>query len=158
MVIYANEQERFETEKLSDMIEKCVQESLNVHGITDEAEISVLFTDNAGIQEINASMRNIDKETDVLSFPQYEFETPGVLVKDDGYPYLLLGDIVLSLEKADEQAKEFGHSYEREVGYLTVHSMLHLLGYDHVDSKEEEEIMFAKQEEILNLLGITREA
>lgn len=156
MVIYANEQERFETEKLSDMIEKCVQESLNVHGITDEAEISVLFTDNAGIQEINASMRNIDKETDVLSFPQYEFETPGVLVKDEGYPYLLLGDIVLSLEKADEQAKEFGHSYEREVGYLTVHSMLHLLGYDHMTDTDKP-IMRAKEEEILEKLGLTRD-
>ncbi|MBQ2968181.1 MAG: rRNA maturation RNase YbeY [Clostridia bacterium] len=156
MVIYANEQERFETEKLSDMIEKCVQESLNVHGITDEAEISVLFTDNAGIQEINASMRNIDKETDVLSFPQYEFETPGVLVKDEGYPYLLLGDIVLSLEKADEQAKEFGHSYEREVGYLTVHSMLHLLGYDHMTDTDKP-IMRAKEEEILEKIGLTRD-
>lgn len=156
MVIYANEQERFETEALLDMIEKCVQESLNVHGITDEAEISVLFTDNAGIQEINASMRNIDKETDVLSFPQYEFETPGVLVKDEGYPYLLLGDIVLSLEKADEQAKEFGHSYEREVGYLTVHSMLHLLGYDHMTDTDKP-IMRAKEEEILEKLGLTRD-
>ena len=156
MVIYANEQERFETEALSDMIEKCVQESLNAHGITDEAEISVLFTDNAGIKEINASMRNIDKETDVLSFPQYEFETPGVLVKEDGYPYLLLGDIVLSLEKADEQAKEFGHSYQREVGYLTVHSMLHLLGYDHMTDTDKP-IMRAKEEEILEKLGLTRD-
>ncbi len=155
MVIYSNEQERFETEKLSNMIEQCVEQSLLAHGITDEAEISVLFTDNAGIRQINAEMRDIDKETDVLSFPQYEFETPGVLVKEEGYPYLLLGDIVLSLEKADEQAKEFGHSYEREVGYLTVHSMLHLLGYDHMTDTDKP-IMRAKEEEILDKLGLVR--
>lgn len=156
MVIYANEQQGFETEKLSEMIETCIQAVLDNHNIKDEAELSVLFTDNEGIRQINAEMRDIDKATDVLSFPQYEFETPGVLVKEEGYPYLLLGDIVLSLEKADEQAKEYGHSYEREVGYLTVHSMLHLLGYDHM-TDEDKPVMRAKEEEILNKIGLIRE-
>ena len=156
MVIYANEQDKFETEKLSEMIETCIQAVLNNHNIEDEAEISVLFTDNEGIRQINAEMRGIDKATDVLSFPQYEFETPGIIEKEDGYPYLLLGDIVLSLEKADEQAKEFGHSYEREVGYLTVHSMCHLLGYDHMTDADKP-VMRAKEEEILDKIGLIRE-
>ena len=156
MVIYANEQEKFEiSDEITKMIEKCVSEALKAHSIKEETEISVLFTDNEGIKEINKEMRDIDKETDVLSFPQYEFEELGVIKKQDGYPVILLGDIVLSLEKADEQAKEYGHSFEREVGYLCVHSMLHLLGYDHMID-EDKAIMRAKEEEILTEIGLTR--
>lgn len=156
MVIYANEQEKYEiTNEIENMIESCVKESLLVHGITDDVEISVLFTDNEGIKEINRDMREIDKETDVLSFPQYEFTELGVIEKEEWESEIVLGDIVLSLEKAEEQAEEFGHSFERETGYLTVHSMLHLLGYDHmIDS--DKEIMRKKEEEILEKIGLTR--
>lgn len=156
MVIYANEQEKFEvTVNLKEMIEACVKESLLAHKIQDEIEVSVLFTDNEGIREINRDMREIDKETDVLSFPQYEFSFPGVIQKEEWETEIVLGDIVLSLEKADEQAKDFGHSFERETGYLTVHSMLHLLGYDHMID-EDKKVMRAKEEEILEKIGLTR--
>lgn len=156
MVIYANEQESFEiSNEITKMIEQCVNEVLKAHSIQEETEISVLFTDNEGIKEINKEMREIDKETDVLSFPQYEFEELGVIEKQEGYPVILLGDIVLSLEKASEQAEEYGHSFEREVGYLCVHSMLHLLGYDHMND-EDKTIMRAKEEEILSKIGLTR--
>ena len=156
MVIYANEQDKFEiSDKMTQQIEECVNKALEVHCIAEETEISVFFTDNSGIKEINSEMRNIDKETDVLSFPQYEFEELGVIEKQDGYPVILLGDIVLSLEKASEQAKEYGHSFEREVGYLCVHSMLHLLGYDHMND-EDKAVMRAKEEEILVEIGLTR--
>lgn len=157
MVIYANEQDKFEiTDKLTDMIEACVKESLSAHEIEDEVEISVLFTDNPGIREINRDMRDIDRETDVLSFPQYEFSSLGVIEKEGWETEIVLGDIVLSLEKAEEQAKEFGHSFERETGYLTVHSMLHLLGYDHMND-EDKKIMREKEEEILGKLRLTRD-
>lgn len=156
MVIYANEQDKFEiSDEMTNRIEQCVSEVLKAHSVEEETEISVLFTDNEGIREINKEMRDIDKETDVLSFPQYEFEELGVIEKQDGYPVIVLGDIVLSLEKADEQAKEYGHSFEREVGYLCVHSMLHLLGYDHMID-EDKTIMRAKEEEILTEIGLTR--
>ena len=157
MVIYANEQDKFEiTDKLTDMIEACVKESLSTHEIEEEVEISVLFTDNPGIREINRDMRDIDRETDVLSFPQYEFSSLGVIEKEEWETEIVLGDIVLSLEKAEEQAKEFGHSFERETGYLTVHSMLHLLGYDHMND-EDKKIMREKEEEILGKLRLTRD-
>ena len=106
--------------------------------------VSVLVCDNARIRELNAAWRNIDKETDVLSFP----------LEDDGK---MLGDIVLSLEKAFEQAKEYGHSTAREIGFLTVHSMLHLYGYDHIEEKDRIE-MRAMEEKILTELGLLREA
>lgn len=157
MVIYANEQEKYEiSEKLTNEIEDCILETLENHGITDETETSVMFTDNEGIREINRQTRNIDKPTDVLSFPQYEFSKLGVIEKEEWCNKIILGDIVLSLEKAEEQAKEYGHSFEREVGYLCVHSMLHLLGYDHM-TEEDKKIMRAKEEEILNEIGLTRE-
>ncbi|MDD6308891.1 MAG: rRNA maturation RNase YbeY [Clostridia bacterium] len=106
-------------------------------------EVSVLITDNAGIRELNRTYRQIDRETDVLSFP----------MEDDG---LLLGDIVLSLEKAYAQAEEYGHSPAREMGFLTVHSMLHLYGYDHMEEEERVE-MRRMEEKILAAMGLYRE-
>lgn len=157
MVIYANDQDKYEiTSKLTEMIETCVKESLIAHEIEDEIEVSVLFTDNSGIREINRDTREIDKETDVLSFPQYEFFELGVIEKEEWETEIVLGDIVLSLEKAEEQAEEFGHSFERETGYLTVHSMLHLLGYDHMVD-EDKKIMRVKEEEILEKIGLVRD-
>lgn len=124
-----------------------------------DAQISVTITDNENIRRINKEFRNKDAVTDVLSFPMLEFDEEGNA--EDEFDFdgdeVVLGDIVISAERAAEQAKEFGHSFKREIAFLTAHSMLHLLGYDHERGKEEEEIMFAKQEEILNILNITRD-
>lgn len=108
-----------------------------------KCEVSVLVCDNSAIRELNAAWRNIDRETDVLSFPM-----------EDDSP--LLGDIVLSLEKAYEQAKEYGHTAAREIGFLTVHSMLHLYGYDHMEEEERAE-MRKMEEKILKSIGLIRE-
>ena len=115
--------------------------------------VSVTFTDNEGIREKNREFRNIDAATDVLSFPMYDMKN-GDMPEDFGN--CELGDIVLSLEKAAEQASEYGHSYKRECAFLTVHSTLHLLGYDHVNSKEEDENMRAHQRVVMEKLGLTR--
>ena len=123
-----------------------------------DAEISFTFTDNEGIREINRDYRNIDRPTDVLSFPMLEFcddETDVEYETENGL--VLLGDIVISIERAKEQAQEFGHSLRRELAFLTAHSMLHLLGYDHVDDPVGEKMMMEKQDRALNALGITRD-
>jgi probable rRNA maturation factor len=115
--------------------------------------VSVTFTDNEGIRELNREYRNKDSATDVLSFPMYSFTEDDMPDTDFSVE---LGDIVLSLERASEQAVEFGHSYEREVAFLTVHSVLHLLGYDHEISPEDEADMIARQKKIMNELNILR--
>ncbi len=123
-----------------------------------DAEISFTFTDNEGIREINRDYRDIDRATDVLSFPMLEFDQDEIDAEfetEDGL--VMLGDIVISCERAEEQAKELGHSLRRELAFLTVHSMLHLLGYDHVDDPVGERIMIEKQTSVLDTLGITRE-
>ena len=123
-----------------------------------DAEISFTLTDNENIRQINKMYRDIDRATDVLSFPMLEFdeEETDAVFETDG-EVVMLGDIVISLERAREQAKEFNHSFRREMAFLTAHSMLHLLGYDHVDDEEGERIMIEKQNRVLNSLGITRE-
>ena len=115
-------------------------------------EVSVTFTDNEKIQKINNEFRGIDKPTDVLSFPLTDYESNDVPFVDelDGS----LGDIVISLERAKEQAEEFGHSFDREIAFLTVHSMLHLLGYDHVNNEEEELDMRRRQSDVLTNMGL----
>ena len=121
-----------------------------------DAEISLTFTDNEGIREINRDYRDIDRPTDVLSFPMLEFgdeEEEAEFETEDGL--VMLGDIVISIERAREQADEFGHSLRR--AFLVAHSMLHLLGYDHVDDAEGERMMNEKQDMALNTLGITRD-
>ena len=156
MVMYTNEQTMFETDgNIQKIMQQCVEETMKNHGITDDVEVSVLFTDDAGIRKINSETRNIDKETDVLSFPQYETDVPGVIQKDNGYPLLVLGDVVLNLQRAEAQAQEYGHAFEREVGYLCVHSLLHLLGYDHMQEKDKQ-IMRKKEEEILQAIDLRR--
>jgi probable rRNA maturation factor len=152
----SNEQEKLAPpEDIEHLIEICTAAALEEEGIDDTAEVSVTLVDNEGIRELNREHRDIDRETDVLSFP---------LGDDDGYEVdpdndaIMLGDIVISLEKAAQQAEEYGHSYRREVAFLITHSLFHLLGYDHVNSEEEEKIMFGKQEKVLDKLGITREA
>lgn len=136
----------------TDLIKKVIAESLRYENVNNNAEISVTIVDNEEIREINNKFRNIDRATDVLSFPLIDYEIEKL--PDDGSK-IYLGDIIISIERAEEQALEYGHSLDREIGFLTAHSMLHLLGYDHM-VPEEEKVMFAKQEEILNNLGLKR--
>lgn len=135
------------------VIRKCIDTTLQAEGITADCEINVLITNDRGIRTINKASRNIDKATDVLSFPMFQLE-PGN-PPQDWEEYLdmetdlcPLGDMCISLERATMQAKEFGHSVKREVGYLTIHSMLHLLGYDHLDEGAQKKQMRAREETI----------
>lgn len=132
------------------LIENVISEALKYEGVSDNTEISVTIVDNEEIRKINNKFRNIDRATDVLSFPLIDFDNEDL--PNDGSK-IYLGDIIISIERAKEQANEYGHSLDREVGFLTAHSMLHLLGYDHM-VPEEEKVMFAKQEEILSNLGL----
>lgn len=155
-----NEQDK---EELTPEIEKAINDVcaavMDMEECAFDAQISVTLVDNDAIREINNDQRGIDRPTDVLSFPMLEFDEDGTF--DDEYDMdgdmVMLGDIVISMERAREQAEEYGHSFLRETAFLTAHSMLHLLGYDHVDDKEGEEIMCRKQEEVLTSLGITRD-
>ena len=124
---------------------------LQTENFTESAEINISFVDDDSIREINREFRNIDKSTDVLSFPMGENGEYDINPENG---CKMLGDIVISVEHAISQAELFGHSNEREIGYLTVHSVLHLLGYDHMDEAEEKKLMRAKEEEALSLLGL----
>lgn len=157
-ISFLNEQDKFNiTDKLKELITLAAKTALDYMGFDRDAEISVMFTDNEGIRVLNAQHRGIDRATDVLSFPMLEYDDDGEMFDDPGdiEDELCLGDIVISLERAAEQAEEYGHSFEREVGFLTVHSMLHLLGYDHMTEEEEKE-MFGFQKEILAEMGLER--
>lgn len=150
---YSNEQDKLSPpEDFERLIEICTAAALEEEKIGDDAEVSVTLVDNARIKEMNAEFRDIDRETDVLSFPMGDDESFEVDPDNDA---ILLGDIVISLEKAQAQAEEYGHSFRREVAFLLTHSLFHLLGYDHMTPEEETE-MFAKQERVLQRLGITR--
>jgi len=143
----------FRQPSVTRIIERCVCETLSAEGVPVPCEINVLVTNDKGIRAINKGSRNIDKATDVLSFPMFTLE-PGNLPSDwAGYidaetGLCPLGDMALSLERAIAQAKEFGHSLRREIGYLTIHSMLHLLGYDHLDEAEQKALMRQREEAI----------
>ena len=136
------------------LIRRCCNAVLVCEGFKETAEVSVNFVDNQEIRSLNAKFRNKDIETDVLSFPLGENNEWDVNPQTNA---LLLGDIVISVEKAFEQAESYGHSLQREIGFLTVHSMLHLLGYDHEAGPLEETIMHEKEEMILATLGLTRD-
>jgi probable rRNA maturation factor len=135
------------------VISKCILETLKAQGVTVPCEINVLVTDDNGIRAINKASRDIDKATDVLSFPMFSFK-PGALPESwDDYIDMEtglcpLGDMAISLERAVGQAKAYGHSVRREIGYLTIHSMLHLLGYDHMDEGEQKKLMRQREEDI----------
>lgn len=133
------------------LVRRCCNAVLKMENFGDSAEISVTFVDNAQIRELNRQYRNKDTETDVLSFPMGE---NGVYDTDHTTGAKILGDIVISMEKAYEQAQRFGHSLEREVGYLTAHSMLHLLGYDHEKGGIEKVRMREKEELVMTELGL----
>ncbi len=146
---------RFSLRRLSvaTIIKKCIEATLHAEHITAGCEINVLVTDDPGIHAINLSSRSIDRPTDVLSFPMFELtagEPPADWSEymDPGTGLCPLGDMVISLERASAQAKEFGHSLRREIGYLTIHSVLHLLGYDHLDEGPQKAQMRAREEAI----------
>ena len=151
-----NEQRKIHIDKeIRKAIKDAIDLTLFEEGVDKKCEISIVFTNNKKIHILNKEARGVDKATDVLSFPIIsEDDSIGDLDITTGN--LILGDIVISVEKAQEQATTYGHSLKREMAFLSVHSTLHLLGYDHETSKEDEEYMFNKQEEILTKLGITR--
>ena len=151
MIYFNNSQEGAISYALKMIIRISVIAALEKEGYENDCEISITLTDNKGIHAINKQFRNIDAPTDVLSFPLVEYEETEEPPVDEEN---MLGDIIISLERAEEQANEFGHSFEREVSFLTVHSMLHLLGYDHVNSEEEDMEMRRRQSEIMKNLGL----
>ena len=152
MIYFMNDTDITVSYGLKMLVRKSVIATLEHEGFCNDCQVSVTFTDNEGIKKINGQYRGIDKETDVLSFPLTDFEGGEEPPIDE--PQVSLGDIVISLEKAQAQAEEFGHSFEREVAFLCVHSMLHLLGYDHVNSEEEDEQMRSLQRAILEKMGL----
>lgn len=155
-----NEQKKLKvTKEMREIVKRAVKHSLDFMEMGDKFEISVMFVDDEEIHTLNKLHRNIDRSTDVLSFPMYEYDEEGNIIEEfsdfNQNGELLLGDIVISLEHAAAQAEEYGHSFERELGFLTVHSMLHLFGYDHMTEEDEKE-MFSYQEEILGKAGLER--
>lgn len=159
----------YEAEKKLDfdyesIIRNVVEEALDYEKCPYEAEVNVILTDNETIQEINRDHRQIDRPTDVLSFPMIDYESPSQFDRLEDYVEdyfnpetgeLVLGDIVVSVDKVEEQAEKYGHSQERELAFLVAHSMLHLCGYDHMEEEERLE-MERKQEEILERKGYRR--
>ncbi|WP_132082711.1 rRNA maturation RNase YbeY [Anaerospora hongkongensis] len=139
---------------LEQTVRAVLRKAADVYGLTENNEVSLVFCDDAYIQNLNRDYRGKDQPTDVLSFALNEGEEPEIV---DGPAQVLLGDIIISLETAARQAEEYNHSLEREVAYLTVHGMLHLLGYDHMTEEDKAE-MRLEEEHVLSLLGITREA
>lgn len=154
-VYFENEQELIPlTYKTKMLVRNAIEETLDYEQYGNVCEVSVSFTDNAGIWELNKKFRGIDRPTDVLSFPLFDYDGESEEPPVDELMGML-GDIVLSLEQARVQAEEYGHSFEREVAFLTVHSMLHLLGYDHETGEEDEADMRRRQTEILNGMGLS---
>ena len=159
-----NETDRELPFDVEDVVDKVIRGALEQEGCPYEVPVSVLITDNDGIHEMNKNFREIDRPTDVLSFPNVDYELPADFsnIEDSAEDYfdpetgeLCLGDIVISIDKVYEQAAEYGHAPLREFAFLVAHSMLHLLGYDHMEENEAK-VMEQKQEEILAKLGITR--
>ncbi|NFG57156.1 rRNA maturation RNase YbeY [Clostridium botulinum] len=166
MIYVDNRQEKMEvSDEFTNHLEKVIEFALKEEDVNISSEISLLFVDNEEIREINNETRNIDRATDVLSFPMLDYPDKKVFKEvytendfseaDFDGDDLVLGDIVLSLERALEQSKEYNHSYEREASYLVVHSVLHLLGYDHME-EEDKVKMRKREEEILTALNIRR--
>lgn len=141
------------TEEFEKLFNDVVKESLRYEEFDPECEVSLSIVSNDEIQEINKQFREIDAPTDVLSFPLLTFEE-GEQADVNENNEIMLGDIIISIDKAKAQAEEYGHGLRRELAFLTAHSMLHLMGYDHMEEEQKE--MFKKQDDILNNLGITR--
>lgn len=163
-ILVENEAEKELDFDYEEVIKNVVEKAIEIEGCPYETEINVLLTGNEEIHEVNRNFRDIDRPTDVLSFPMVDYNLPADFSLVDESPEcylnpetdeLLLGDIMISVDKVYEQAEEYGHSRKREFAFLIAHSMLHLLGYDHIED-EERMVMEAKQEAILKALGITR--
>ena len=154
-VLFENESEYIPQENLLTMLKNVMEKSLEMGNFNLDVEISLTFTTNEVIKELNEKHRNIDKATDVLSFPMYEAKEILLMIGEKINTPVVLGDIVVSVEKAKVQAKEYGHSFEREIAFLICHSMFHLMGYDHL-TKEEEKTMIDKQNTVLIELDINR--
>ena len=140
-------------------IRRVIRTALAAEGVTFPCEIDVLLTHDAGIHQINRDMRQVDRATDVLSFPEFDLtpgQLPGEEDADPGTGLVPLGDMVISMEHVAAQAKEYGHSNRRELAYLVVHSVLHLLGYDHLDEGPMKAQMRGREEAIMTELGLTR--
>ena len=135
------------------LIKKAVNMALHAEGVDVPCLVSVMLTDDEGIRRVNREFRNVDRATDVLSFPLNELAPgafdPADCDRDPESGAVLLGDMMISVPRCEEQGREFGHSYEREIMYLTVHSVLHLLGYDHVDEGERKRQMRQREKEIM---------
>ena len=154
-IYFENGQEKIPVSyKLKLLIRRAVEATLDYEQYGNDCEVSVTFTDNAQIKELNSQFRHINRATDVLSFPLFDYEGASDEPPVDELTGML-GDIVLSLEQAKKQAEEFGHSFEREAAFLTVHSMLHLLGYDHEMGDADEADMRARQTAIMENLGLS---
>lgn len=162
-VHFEYEAEKMFTFDYQALMRRVMEQVLEYERCPYEVEVNVVITDDEEIQKVNKEYREIDRATDVLSFPMVEYEKSGDFskVEEDEMLFhpetgeLMLGDIMISIDKVYAQAEEFGHSVERELGFLTAHSMLHLCGYDHME-EEERQIMEAKQKEIMDLLQIYR--
>ena len=140
-------------------IRKVIRTALAAEGVDFPCEVDVLLTNDEAIHQINLDMREVDRATDVLSFPEFDLqpgELPGGEDADPGTGYVPLGDMVISMERVKAQAKEYGHSNRRELAYLAVHSVLHLLGYDHMDEGEQKARMRLREEAIMAQLGLER--
>jgi probable rRNA maturation factor len=154
-VVITNSQKKVQIPTgLRMLVRRCCTAVLKMEGFEGAAEISVTFVDNEQIRELNAEYRNKDSATDVLSFPLGEDAVYDTNMETGA---LLLGDIIISVPRAIEQAEMYGHSLRREIGFLTVHSMLHLLGYDHENEGIEAVRMREKEEQVLNKLGLKRD-
>ena len=154
-IYFENDQKKHAIKyKMQMLIRHTILETLDYEGMENDVEVSVTFVDDEGIRELNNRFRKLDKPTDVLSFPLLDYEGES---EEPFFDELCnnLGDIVISLERAMAQANEFGHSFEREVAFLTAHSMLHLLGYDHELSDEDDADMRARQNDIMDRLGLS---
>lgn len=156
MIKINNDQDKvvFSSEN-ADLIEKIYLYMLKQEDLSDKGEVSLVLTDNEEIKLLNKEYRNIDSATDVLSFPIYDVEELELLKNKESEEEILLGDIVISMEKVTEQSEEYGHSFQRELMYLFVHGMLHLLGHDHLEEDEKKE-MRSREEEILEKFALTR--
>lgn len=148
-----------ETNEVQDdhiaLVEKLVQHAAKMEGIEGESEVSITFVTNEAIREINRQYRDKDQPTDVISFALEEMGEDEVQIIGEGIPRIL-GDIIISTDRTREQAVDYGHSFERELGFLAVHGFLHLLGYDHMTEEDEKE-MFGKQDVILETYGLGRD-
>lgn len=160
-ILIENDQSETEiTAEIEELIKKSIDAVCKFEECDFDAEVSVTIVDNEEIRELNKEYRGKDSVTDVLSFPILDFDENGNIMDCDfdfDDEFVVLGDIVICAPRAAEQADEYGHSFEREIAFLTVHSMLHLLGYDHEGSENMEQEMFCRQKQILDKMGITRD-